>query len=260
MFFALSLLPIIYTMDLQDQINEEEVIMIDYGLYKIISRVADAIEKKNTAEGLELLSFDTFELEEMEGISSEDWGIALNALSREKVIKIVDHCDKEYEEYESDRPFEKPAKHSVTCYRIKVLKSPKSFMLYLKNNLLGNNKTKEHQPTLINKDVTGEFRYNGKLMNFKSKTSNSYLVFDFLYKRSKEDASNHLCTYKEIDKYLEENGKRTIKEELGQRDRIQNAVGNLITRGKIGKMTPDGERESIESIPGIGLKLYNPPL
>lgn len=108
---------------------------------------------------------------------------------------------------------------------------------------------------LIMRDkATGDFYFNGKLVECPDHDDIYFKIFIALYEKS--DASGFL-SYKNIDKYLADGGKKRLDDEKKKQQRIDNGLKNLFHRTNLVKKTPDGKK-LISRKRGKGLILYNP--
>ena len=115
-------------------------------------------------------------------------------------------------------------------------------------------KTEEGR-TLITRDKEGDFYYKNKLIELENKDAIYYLIFECLYGKGNLEG---FCSYKTINKYLEEHGKKKLTGSLQKNNRIKNGIINLFRFSELPQKTPDGKK-IIQKVRGKGIILYNPP-
>ena len=118
-------------------------------------------------------------------------------------------------------------------------------------------KSDETSKKLITRDAeTGDFYYKNKLIEFRSKETIYYWVFECLYEKPDH---NGFCSYENINKYLQENGEDECTYKRQIKDRIKNGIVNLFRFSNLPQKTPTG-KDLIEKVRGKGLVLNNPTL
>ncbi len=108
---------------------------------------------------------------------------------------------------------------------------------------------------LITRNKSGDFCYRGKLINFQNEDTIYYKVFVALFEKNHV---NGFYSYKEIDKFLTQNGEKKLGNIDKAAKRITNAVVSLFRFTKnFQNKAPDGKR-IIAVKKGKGLTFYNP--
>jgi len=162
--------------------------------------------------------------------------------------------------YIRDRKYRVPGSKREMEYRIHKIDDFKNFYDEFSSKykiILKSKSVNRIAPkTLITIDTRGNFYFNGKIINFQTTESIYFKIFKCLYLES--NLNDGLCSYEQINQFLEANGEENIKDRKKIAKRINNGVMNLFRFAKgLPRFSPEG-KEIIRVSRGQGLKFYNP--